>query len=67
SSLEDALRQRGVTLHLLPETHEDVSATQIRAAMRNGKKLKELVPDVVAEYIRKEKLYRGNQRTRKSS
>jgi len=51
----------GVRLHLLPETHEDVSATQIRAAMRNRKGLTKLVPDAVAEYIRKEGLYRSTK------
>jgi nicotinate-nucleotide adenylyltransferase len=57
--LDAALQRRGVTLHLLPETHEDVSATQIRAAMKKrGGHLKRLVPDSVAEYIRKEKLYK---------
>jgi nicotinate-nucleotide adenylyltransferase len=62
--LEEALRQRGVLLHLLPETHEDISATQVRAAMKSGKRLEELVPESVAEYIRKEGLYRiaGKQR-----
>ena len=55
--LDLALRPRGVTLHLLPETHEAVSATQIRAAVRRGKGLTELVPETVAEYIRKEGLY----------
>jgi len=49
----------GVRLHLLPDTHEDVSATQIRAARKRGTALKKLVPDSVAEYIRKEALYRG--------
>jgi nicotinate-nucleotide adenylyltransferase len=58
TGLEEALRQRGVSLHLLPETHEDVSATQIRAAMKKHKGLTELVPEAVAEYIRKEGLYR---------
>ncbi|MGA9564153.1 MAG: nicotinate-nucleotide adenylyltransferase [Candidatus Korobacteraceae bacterium] len=48
----------GVRLHLLPETHEDISATQIRAAMQSGTRLKKLVPDAVAEYIRKERLYK---------
>ncbi len=48
----------GVTLHLLPETHENVSATQIRAAVGRGGALKRLVPDAVAEYIQKERLYR---------
>jgi nicotinate-nucleotide adenylyltransferase len=59
AELGEALQRRGVTLHLLPETHEDVSATQIRAAMKKrGGQLKKLVPDSVAEYIRKEKLYK---------
>ena len=48
----------GVRLHLLPETHEDVSATQIRAAIGRSSALNKLVPDSVAEYIRKEGLYR---------
>ncbi len=54
----------GVRLHLLPETHEDVSATQIRAATKRGTALKKLVPDAVAEYIRKEGLYRGTVATK---
>jgi len=48
----------GATLHMLPETHENVSATQIRAAVDRGGALKRLVPDAVAEYIHKEQLYR---------
>jgi nicotinate-nucleotide adenylyltransferase len=57
--LEEALRRRGITLHLLPETHEDISATHIRAAMKkHGGQLKKLVPDAVADYIRKEGLYK---------
>jgi len=48
----------GATLHFLPETHENVSATQIRAAVARGAALKRLVPDAVAEYIGKERLYR---------
>jgi nicotinate-nucleotide adenylyltransferase len=58
------LQLQGVTVHLLPETHEDVSATQIRAAMQNRKGLNKLVPDAVAEYIRKEGLYRGTVETK---
>jgi len=49
----------GATLHMLPETHENVSATQIRAAVDRGGALKRLVPDAVAEYIQKEQLYRS--------
>ena len=51
----------GVTLHMLPETHEKVSATQIRAAAEKGAALKRLVPDAVADYIQKERLYRKKQ------
>ena len=50
----------GVRLHLLPETHEDVSATQIRSRLKRGAGLQKLVPDTVAEYIYKERLYGGN-------
>ena len=56
--LEGPLVLKGATLHLLPETHENVSATQIRSAAERGGALKRLVPDVVAEYIQKERLYR---------
>lgn len=49
----------GVTLQMLPETHENVSATQIRAAAEKGGALKRLVPEAVADYIVKEKLYKG--------
>ena len=56
----------GATLHMLPETHENVSATQIRAAVDRGGALKRLVPDAVAEYIHKERLYRIQQPGRKA-
>jgi nicotinate-nucleotide adenylyltransferase len=49
----------GATLHTLPETHENVSATQIRAAVGRGGALKRLLPDAVAEYVHKEQLYRN--------
>jgi nicotinate-nucleotide adenylyltransferase len=56
--MEGPLVLPGATLHMLPETHENVSATQIRAAVGRGGALKRLVPDAVADYIRKEELYR---------
>jgi nicotinate-nucleotide adenylyltransferase len=56
--LEGPLVLSGVTLHLLSETHENVSATQIRAAAEKGGALKRLVPEAVADYIQKERLYR---------
>lgn len=53
-----------VTLHMLTETHEKVSATQIRAAAARGGALKKLVPDAVADYIQKQNLYRqGRQKS----
>lgn len=54
----------GATLHLLPETHENVSATQIRAAVARGGALKKLVPDPVAEYIHKQHLYRSSSKAK---
>ncbi len=57
--MEGPLVLPGATLHMLPETHENVSATQIRAAVERGGALKRLVPDAVAEYIHKEQLYRN--------
>lgn len=46
------------TIHLLDKVEEPVSATEIRAAAGTGKKLEALVGDSVAEYIRKEGLYK---------
>ena len=56
--IEGPLVLPGATLHMLPETHENVSATQIRAAAEKGGALKRLVPEAVADYIVKERLYR---------
>jgi nicotinate-nucleotide adenylyltransferase len=56
--MEGPLVLPGATLHLLPETHENISATQIRSAVERGGALKKLVPEAVAEYILKERLYR---------
>ncbi|MGC2108786.1 MAG: nicotinate (nicotinamide) nucleotide adenylyltransferase [Candidatus Korobacteraceae bacterium] len=64
--MEGPLVLPGVTLHMLPETHENVSATQIRAAVERGGALKRLLPDAVAEYIQKQHLYR-NPATKKVS
>jgi nicotinate-nucleotide adenylyltransferase len=54
---------RGATLHLLPDVHEKISATQIRAAARTGRKLESLVGPAVAEYIRKTGLYKARDHT----
>ncbi len=62
--IEGPLVLPGATLHLLPETHENVSATQIRAAVGRGGALKRLVPDAVAEYIHKQHLYRSSSKAK---
>ena len=50
----------GITIHLLPDVSERVSATQIRnAAGKKGGNLQKLVGPAVADYIRKTGLYRG--------
>jgi len=47
----------GVTLHLLDNVNQKVSATEIRAAVRAKRPVKKFVPESVEEYIRKEGLY----------
>jgi nicotinate-nucleotide adenylyltransferase len=54
----------GATIHLLGEVEEKVSSTQIRgAAGKSIKQLSRYVPELVAEYIRKENLYLGRAAT----
>src|SRR5229473_3012326 len=47
----------GVTLHLLDDVNQKISATEIRKALRGKRPLKRLVPESVEEYIKKERLY----------
>jgi nicotinate-nucleotide adenylyltransferase len=48
----------GATIHLLPDVHARISSTQIRAAAsRSIRQLSRHVPPLVAEYIKKERLY----------
>ena len=47
----------GVTVHLLDGVNERVSATQIRQALKGKRSLGKLVPEPVAEYIKKQGLY----------
>lgn len=57
---EDTIALPGATIHLLAEVHEQVSSTQIRAAAgRSVQQLSRYVPRLVAEYIKKERLYTG--------
>ncbi len=49
----------GVTVHLLEDVNEKVSATAIRDAVRAKKPLGKLVDPAVAEYIRKRELYKS--------
>jgi len=58
SRSSDVFVAPGVTAHLLPDLHEKVSSTQIRAAAAKGTgQLSRYVPKLVAEYIKKERLY----------
>jgi nicotinate-nucleotide adenylyltransferase len=57
---DDTIALPGATIHLLPDVHEKVSSTQIRAAAsRSVQQLSRYVPKLVAEYIKKERLYTG--------
>lgn len=47
----------GVTLHLLDDVNQKVSATEVRAAVRAKRPIRRLVPESVEEYIKKEGLY----------
>jgi nicotinate-nucleotide adenylyltransferase len=47
----------GVTLHLLDDVNQKVSATEIRAAAKAKRPIKKFVPESVEEYIKKEGLY----------
>jgi nicotinate-nucleotide adenylyltransferase len=56
-----AIALPSTTIHLLPDIHEPVSSTQIRAAAHKSvKQLSRYVPERVAEYIKKEHLYIDN-------
>jgi len=48
----------GVTVHLLEGIHQAVSATAIRAAAAAGKPLARMTSPAIAEYIKKQNLYR---------
>jgi nicotinate-nucleotide adenylyltransferase len=51
----------GATIHLLGEVREKASSTQIRAAANKPvKQISRYVPQLVAEYIKKENLYVGD-------
>jgi nicotinate-nucleotide adenylyltransferase len=51
----------GATLHLLGDVHEEVSATAIRQAVKGKRPLTRFVDPAVAEYIRKNALYKGSE------
>ena len=47
----------GVTLHLLDDVNQNISATTIRAAVAAKRPIRKFVPEIVEEYIKKEGLY----------
>jgi nicotinate-nucleotide adenylyltransferase len=52
-----SIETNGATIHLLPDVNEEVSATAIREAARQGHGLEQFVPATVAEYIMKLRIY----------
>jgi len=52
----------GTTIHLLDVVNEPDSATKVRKAASSGRKIVNKVSDAVAEYIRKEQLYKPGQK-----
>jgi nicotinate-nucleotide adenylyltransferase len=54
-----AVRVDGAVIHLLGSVRAPISATQVRAAARRGKLLAKLVPSSVAQYIKRNHLYRA--------
>ena len=49
----------GVTLHLLDDVNQNISATAIRQAAAANRPIKRFVPESVEEYTKKEDLYRN--------
>jgi nicotinate-nucleotide adenylyltransferase len=47
----------GVTLHLLDDVNQNISATTIRAAVAAKRPIRKFLPESVEEYIKKEGLY----------
>jgi nicotinate-nucleotide adenylyltransferase len=56
-TLEDRSR-RSAELFLLPDLHQDISATEIRAALAEGSEQQTVLAPAVAQYIRSHALYR---------
>jgi nicotinate-nucleotide adenylyltransferase len=52
----------GVTVHMLEGVHQNVSGTAIRAAAAQGKPLARWLDPRVADYVRKQRLYHGENR-----
>jgi len=52
----------GVTIHLLDNVQQNISATTIREAVSGKRSLGKFVDPAVAEYIKKMELYRGGGR-----
>lgn len=62
---EGDLMLPGVSVHLLSGVHQNVSATAIRTAAETGKPLGRWLDPLVADYIRKQGLYRHGKKSEK--
>lgn len=66
-SVEEIIEENELLKHnksnikkLNQDIKSNLSATRIRSQIKEGKSIKDLVPEEVAEYIERNKLYRGN-------
>lgn len=55
--IEELKRDYGADIDLIDADPLEISSTEIRGAMEDGKLLSHLVPESVAEYIKKNRLY----------
>lgn len=54
----DFLRQEyDAQIHLLPERNIDISSTEIRNRLKEGRSIKYMIPDPVLEYIKEKGMY----------
>lgn len=55
---DDLMRRFGGTIHVLEFPAVEISSTLIRNRIREGKPIRDMVPDAVADHIEKHALYR---------
>lgn len=61
SSIEDLKKSTHGFIFIVPTTLQDISATVIRESIATEKSVRYLIPDVVLEYIKTNRLYSGKE------